>query len=51
MIEVAMAAFYIAMGERTCEYYNSQAEEKNEEKAEEKAEEKTEPAAEALTEA
>ena len=23
MIEVAMAAFYIAMGERTCEYYNS----------------------------
>lgn len=24
MIEVAMAAFYIAMGERTCEYYNSQ---------------------------
>ena len=51
MIEVAMAAFYIAMGERTCEYYNSQAEEKNEEKADEKAEEKTEPAAEALTEA
>ncbi|MCH5279240.1 MAG: DUF1385 domain-containing protein [Christensenellaceae bacterium] len=23
MIEVAMAAFYIAMGERSCEYYNS----------------------------
>jgi Predicted metal-dependent enzyme len=23
MIEVAMAAFYIAMGEKTCEYYNS----------------------------
>ena len=24
MIEVAMAAFYIAMGERSCEYYNSE---------------------------
>lgn len=27
MIEVAMAAFYIAMGERNCEYYNKEAEE------------------------
>ncbi|MBR0156916.1 MAG: DUF1385 domain-containing protein [Clostridia bacterium] len=45
MIEVAMAAFYIAMGERTPEYYNALADPPKEE-AKENGEEKTEETAE-----